>query len=388
MNCLKNNFLFFVSFYFLLGSSVYANSVNFSQLNEVITRNNSQKKYEESITYLSHIINSPKSTNYDKYVAYLLKYVTYKALFNYTEAENNLNSAEKYGLQSDQSQEVETRIAIERVFLKFDLLELNEAKLILSKIKESNLKYVDDETQGFYYSVLGSFNLFDKNYEKAEYYYDKGIKILETGAPEHLANLYRAKMRLYTEMRDHDKVIKAFNEGISYATTYKMDIYILNLYEQLTSYYAEIEDYKNAYKNRIVVNNLTSKYDALNQSSKLLMLEKNLLQEQNQLKLKNEQNIKIFLIILAIILIVLLIVLYQLFKVNKYKRNFVELENSEMRSELSQLNLIMNHKGENAIDINNYNLSDRQKQIIRLVEQGKTNKEIGAILYISENTVK
>jgi len=33
-------------------------------------------------------------------------------------------------------------------------------------------------------------------------------------------------------------------------------------------------------------------------------------------------------------------------------------------------------------------LSDRQFEIINLVKQGKTNKEIGNILFISENTVK
>lgn len=71
-----------------------------------------------------------------------------------------------------------------------------------------------------------------------------------------------------------------------------------------------------------------------------------------------------------------------------YKRKFVELENSEMRAELKSLNLMLNKTGENALDLNQFNLSERQKQIIRLVEQGKTNKEIGAALFISENTVK
>lgn len=384
----KINFLILTSFFCLFSVILHANTVNFNALNEEITKLNANKDYQSSITKLNAIINNSKSTEYDKYAAYLFKYVTFKTLFNYPEAENNLEKAEFYGLKSNQLKEVSTRIGIEKIFLKFDLLQFNEAKALIPSIDEKNLQYVDFETQGFYYSVLGSFQLFDKNYQKAEYYYDKAINILEQGAPEHLANLYRAKLRLYAEIRDHENVIKSFNDGIAYATKYNMDVYVLNLYEQLTTYYADIEDYKNAYKNRIIVNELASKYDALNQSGKLLILEKNMLQEQNQLELKNQQNIKLFLIILAIVLLALIVVLYQLFKINKYKRKFVELENNEMRSELSQINLMMQKTGAEAIDLDDYNLSERQKQIIHLVEQGKTNKEIGALLFISENTVK
>ncbi|HEY4539296.1 MAG TPA: helix-turn-helix transcriptional regulator [Faecalibacter sp.] len=385
---IKIKFLIFKSFLFLLSYYSYANTINFNQLNQEITQSNASKNYQQSIQRLNQILNDPNANAYDKYAAHLLKYVTYKTLFNYPEAEINLKKAEEFGLKSKELNEVQTRIAIEKVFLKFDLLQYNEARQLITSIAEQDLKYVDFETQGFYYSVLGTFQLIDQNYKQAEAYYDKGIRILELGAPEHLANLYRAKMRLYEETNNHEAVIKAFNDGIAYAHKYKMDVYVLNLYEQLTTYYASIEDYKSAYQNRIIVNELASKYDALNQSGKLLILEKNMMQEQNQLEIKNEQNIRLFLIILTVILIALLLVLYQLFKINKYKRKFVELENSEMRAELKSLNLMLNKTGENALDLNQFNLSERQKQIIRLVEQGKTNKEIGAALFISENTVK
>lgn len=39
-------------------------------------------------------------------------------------------------------------------------------------------------------------------------------------------------------------------------------------------------------------------------------------------------------------------------------------------------------------NMEDYNLSSRQMEIINLVKQEKKNKEIGAELYISENTVK
>ena len=38
--------------------------------------------------------------------------------------------------------------------------------------------------------------------------------------------------------------------------------------------------------------------------------------------------------------------------------------------------------------LSNYNLTDRQKEIIDFIRSGLTNKEIATKLFISENTVK
>ncbi|WP_425583588.1 response regulator transcription factor [Winogradskyella damuponensis] len=38
--------------------------------------------------------------------------------------------------------------------------------------------------------------------------------------------------------------------------------------------------------------------------------------------------------------------------------------------------------------LESHNLTERQLEVIKLVKEGKTNKEIGVELYISENTVK
>lgn len=41
-----------------------------------------------------------------------------------------------------------------------------------------------------------------------------------------------------------------------------------------------------------------------------------------------------------------------------------------------------------SIDLNRYKLTERQLEIIQLVKENKSNKEISAMLFISENTVK
>ena len=59
-----------------------------------------------------------------------------------------------------------------------------------------------------------------------------------------------------------------------------------------------------------------------------------------------------------------------------------------MRVELEQVTKELDAQGEQKLHIQDYNLTERQVEIINLIKEGKTNKEIGAILFISENTVK
>ena len=43
---------------------------------------------------------------------------------------------------------------------------------------------------------------------------------------------------------------------------------------------------------------------------------------------------------------------------------------------------------ENTVDLSEYGMTDREKEICRLISEGCTNSQIASILYISEGTVK
>lgn len=66
----------------------------------------------------------------------------------------------------------------------------------------------------------------------------------------------------------------------------------------------------------------------------------------------------------------------------------MQREKSLMRVELEQLTKELDSHGEQKLHIQDYNVSERQAEIINLIIEGITNKAIGAILFISENTVK
>ena len=123
-------------------------------------------------------------------------------------------------------------------------------------------------------------------------------------------------------------------------------------------------------------------------SGEMEIVEKNIQKTKTDLELRNKKNVNIFLMIISVILLLLIISVARLFQLSKSKRRLIETENKEMRNQLTALSLELSEKGEPKIKTQKYKLSERQLEIIELVKEGKTNKEIGELLFISENTVK
>ena len=83
---------------FLLFCQVgFAQSINQDSLHREISTLNDNNQNDKSILILDKIINSGKSTAYDKYIAYIEKSLTYKQLYNYSSALTNLDLAWKEG---------------------------------------------------------------------------------------------------------------------------------------------------------------------------------------------------------------------------------------------------------------------------------------------------
>lgn len=72
---------------------------------------------------------------------------------------------------------------------------------------------------------------------------------------------------------------------------------------------------------------------------------------------------------------------FNAYKKNRNKRELVEQENQTLKMNYTNL------KEEKKKEVESV-LTERQAHILKLVKQGKTNKEIAVVLCISENTVK
>ncbi len=386
---MKMKFLFKFFFCLCLIQVFRAQTINPEKFQDEIYELNNKRQYDKSIARIYEVLYDPKSSYYDRYNAYLQKAFTYKRIFNYTETFNNLSLALKEGMQSDRKKEVEARVAIERFFIIFDLQKNEEMRKMIEKNKKLDLSLIDEQTRALYMSALAIVEITDGKYEEGNKKIDEAIATFSRVSPKDLPNIYGKKMFLYRKLNQPEKVEEAFNKAMFYAKKYKSDLYIKNLAVDMWEFYTYQNNLEKARYYRKIADDL--KYDdnlILNvQSIELTDLEKKIQYEKYIAEKQAKQRENIIILITSIIAVIVFVLLFKSLLDNRKKRLFAESENSRIREDLEKT-LQGNSENNRKTEINSALLTDRQMQIVNLVKQGKTNKEIGAELFISENTVK
>lgn len=376
-------FLYFILF---LSSFLQAHSIDPIKLNDEISELNDIYKYENSIIRLESIINDKKSTNHDRYHAYLQKALTYKRIYNYPEVLDNLDYALQEANNSEFKEAAEVRILTEQMFVQFDSRNFEEARKLMNTLEIKNTNLLNAEAHGFYLSAVAVLQMIDKKFDKAENTIKDALILMENDEPKHLPMIYTKAIGLAEHLGDKKMALEAFEKGMFYANKYKLDVYKISLYYTIAHFFVSIEDYKSAYLYENKGIEVSSRYNAAFQNGKLAVLEKKILGERKNLEIEFERKKTYFLALFSVLLVVLLAVVVILYRFKREKNKLIEKENDRIRMELQGF-VIANKKDDKSYS-DDFKFTSRQLEIINLVKQGKTNKEIGAELFISENTVK
>lgn len=383
-------YLFFI---LLLFSTFFlsAQTVDPQRLNDEISILNDEFKYEASLLKLEEVITDKKSTHFDIFNAYIQRSLTYKRLYNYPEVSRNLELAKGHLDEVDNKKlkEIgEVRWLVEQLFVAFDNQKWKEVDEVIKEISTKNITLLNSETTLFYYNVIATLQMKEKNFLEAEKTLNHAIELGKRDNPKHVAAVYIKLIDLAELKKDISMAEKAFDNAVFYSKKYKMLIYEKFVYYIMSHFYAEMKDYEKAYINQEIGVSLTYKYSTNTFNGKLTILDKELLDKRKNIEINYEKKIRYLLLTCLIGTIAFLIVVIKLYYSNKEKNRFIQRENTRMRIELENLMKESNDKGDKLLQIENYNLTERQTDIINLVKQGKTNKEIGEKLFISENTVK
>ena len=366
----------------------FGQSEKLKKLENQIKTFNDNLQYEKSIAVLNEIITNEQSTHYEKYYAYLLESFTYKRLFNYTKTLHKLDLALAEGLQSDQKEEVKNTIDAEKCFVYFDTQDYPKAEALITQLRKLNFKHLTIPTQSWIIMQDGYIKMLNKDYAKSEQLLNEAAALVKANSPENLPNIYGKKMELYNKMELFEKRDTAFKEGLLLAKKYNKVKYEMYLYQVMRNIFQENEDYKNAFFTQKKYDSIVKYYNATDANGKLELAEKKLEDENRQLKEQNEKYIDYILYGVIISLLLLLYFAFRLYQSNMAKRILVEKENTRIHNEIERLTQALDEKGNATLNLSNYNLTDRQKEIIDFIRSGLTNKEIASKLFISENTVK
>lgn len=383
------NLLFFV----LLFTTPFLSAQNIDpqKLNDEISVLNDQFKYEASLLRLEEVIIDKKSMHYDIFNPYIQRSLTYKRLYNYPEVVHNLELAKEHldVVSDNKLKEIgEVRLLVEQLFVAFDNQKWKDVDKVLKEIYTKDLTLLNSETQLFYYNVMATLQMREKDFINAEKTLNHAIELGKIDNPKHVAAVYIKLIDLAEFKKDIQMAEKAFDNAIYYSKKYKMLIYEKFVYYIMSHFYAEIKDFEKAYYYQKIAVELTYKYSTNTFNGKLTILDKDLLDKRKNIEIDYEKKIRYLLITCLIAVVAFLVVVIKLYYSNKEKNRFIQRENNRMRIELENLMKESNEKGDELLCIDDYNLTERQLEIIELVRQGKTNKEIGEKLFISENTVK
>ena len=366
----------------------FGQSEKLKKLENQIKTFNDNLQYEKSIAVLNEIITNEQSTHYEKYYAYLLESFTHKRLFNYTKTLHKLDLALAEGLQSDQKEEVKNTIDAEKCFVYFDTQDYPKAEALITQLRKLNFKHLTIPTQSWIIMQDGYIKMLNKDYAKSEQLLNEAAALVKANSPENLPNIYGKKMELFNKMNLFEKRDTAFKEGLLLAKKYNKVKYEMYLYQVMRNIFQENEDYKNAFFTQKKYDSIVKYYNATDANGKLELAEKKLEDENRQLKKQNEKYIDYILYGVIVSLLLLLYFAFRLYQSNMAKRILVEKENTRIHNEIERLTQALDEKGNAALNLSNYNLTDRQKEIIDFIRSGLTNKEIATKLFISENTVK
>ena len=382
---LSMKFLYYLLF---IITCSFGQQKSLKQLELEVGQCNDLLKYQSSIQLLSDFIASDGTSNYERYYAYLLKSYTYKRVFNYELVLYNLDLALYEGLKSDKKQLVKQTIKAQKAFCYFDTQQYEKAAIVMNELENSNFASLDLQDKSFIIMQQGYLLMKIKDYTSAEIKLDTAIAITKRCYPRNLPNIYGKKVELYNAMKLYAKRDLAFNEGMKYAKQYKVMKYELYLYEVLKKCYQFNKEYSKAFEADKKFDSISQIYNANEYNGKIVLLENKLKNERQILDDKRQSIFTIFMFILISILIILILVLIKLYFVSQQKKRLLEKENKYIQDKLTLLLNEVDGGRSYSVDFSQYKLSERQKEIIQLIREGKSNKFIAKLLSISENTVK
>lgn len=386
MNYTKKVFLFL--FFILFNSFTYAQSEKINELNTKVAELNKLYKYEESIHLITDFIHDENATPYDKAHGYLLKSYTYKRVFNYDETLKCLENALREAVKSPRKDELQMLIKAEKSFVYFDTQQYEKAKQYMAEIKDANYAYLKGPKIAMIIMQEGLLYLFEKDFANAEKAFEESLTLMRKFDAVNLPVVYGKMVELYNKMQLPEKRDEAFKMGIESAKKNNILKYQIYMHEVLAGQYEFNKDYSNAYFHVKIIDSLSNIYDADQHNLKLKLYEKQMEMQQNEHKLETGRKTRYFLIILSVALLILFVIYLKLNTSNRQKRILLEKDYERMYNELQFLTHKFK-KGETIESkLSQFNLSERHIEIIKRIQQGKTNKEIANELFISENTVK
>lgn len=372
----------------LFSTFIYAQKRPLESLKEKVFQYNHAERYDLSIKLLTDFISDDKNSSDDKYNAYLIKSDIYKNLFKYQHALKNLEAALQQGKKGNNRVTALQEIKAEKAFIYFEMQDFEKAKLLMDELARSGYENLSTKYLIFIYVQEGYFLLKEKNYTEAEKKLNDAVEIAEVDHPEELPIILGKQIEFYNTVQNYEKRDQSYKMGIDIAQKNKNLKYEFYLNEVLKNVFSNNNDAKNALIYQKKCDSLFALYNSNSNSSKIEILEQEIKNKNFDDILGKKQQILIYLFVFSILLIIIVLFLLKNYRKYKRQKTTVEKQNQIYQEEIERIKKLAQKDIYVKKEISSFNLTERQLEIIKLIQRGKNNKEIATELFISENTVK
>lgn len=390
---MNKKFTPYIAFIGLIICSLFgAKDLNINSLEKEILRYNREGKQKISQQKLSHLLFSDNLTKEEEANVLFYMAATYRSVSDYMMCLDYLNKSSVVAKDLPKHNILKMKIDYEYAFAYFDIKDYDNAGKVMKRISAE--KYPHDIPVDKAYILLqeGFLYLLNKDFDNAEIKYTEALQIIKTSDYCNLPVVLVKMMDLYGQKKDMAKVTTLYNESMKISKSCS-----IVKYETFTA--AEMEKiFKNngflneAYSVGKKVDSLRRIEDLENKVSEMHVIDKKYSEKREDLQNKNVLQEKVGASAIAFIL--LSFVGYSVFKSKNLKDEKVKMEEEieRMKDDLYSYSQ-ESHQDEKFVDsdapiANSDKLTERQKELIRLMADGLSNKEIAEKLFITESTVK
>ena len=378
--------------FFIFASFLNAESLNTDALEHTIIKYNQEGKQKVSLQKLSDVLLSADLTDEEEGHVLFLMASTYRSANDYLLCIEYLHKSLVFANQLPKDNLLRMRIDYEFAFVHFDNRDYKKSSQAMKHISDQHYKKALPEDEAYILMQEGYLLLLDHEYDTAEKKYNQALAVLRRVSYCNVPLVMAKMMELYNRQRDIDKVERLYKEGEKISERCGILKYEVFLTAEMERIYKENNRLDKAYMIGLNLDSLRKLENQGGKISEMHMIDNAYLARKEGLQSELNFWEKIGALFVAAIL--LSIILFSVFKTKGLKNDKIKMEEEieQMKQDLEHYSQ-RPHSGEKFVNpeevmANSDKLTERQKELLSLMTDGLSNKEIAEKLFITESTVK
>lgn len=373
----------FYLLYFIFG--LFSAQINdFNKLENEVYDNNRNGKHHLSQTKLLQLLSEEDLSYRDQVKVNLLLATTFRSINDYGTAISYLEKSSELAENLNADDSLKASINAELAFVYFDDQNYKKSENLIKKIALSNYLNVNENDKAYIIMQHGYIHYLDKKYDKAVKDYENALNILSKFSPCNQPAVLVKQMQLYATLNDLVRVKEIYKKCMTIADSCKIIKYKIYATEEIRSIFKRNDSKDETFYYSTILDSLNLIYDRESKLSGMHVTNEKFLEKKNE---GNENNFLRTLFISIFIILLLGGISFYFYQKSTYQKNKYEQELFEMKKTLESYSQRTNSEGKVKLE-NEDLLSARQKELLDLMAEGLSNKEIAEKLFISENTVK